>query len=771
MRRNGVDPEHEDLQSEGGGGTIDQCKLLEEALFYVKEHSYYMHQALEAEDLGEALKRAINIVSELRTSSLTPTHYYELYMKVFNELQMLSDFIGNDKKRGMSLVKLYENVQQCCFILPRMYLLIMAGSHRIRANSSLSNEILKDITELCRGIQHPVRGLFLRYFLVQMCKDSFPDVVLKNREGTIQSFEFLLLNFKESVRLWVRMNSGSVNLIDQRRKNKERTELGLLVGSNLVRMAQLDGLDAEFYTELALPRILEVVGEVKDMLAKKYVLDCLIQAFSDEYHLKSLQVLLKTISASILSDDCIKVLTNLMKRLSQYFVISDDTTPDAVPGDLFEIFQEHLNEIDLQKGISMKAFLELHTSFLEFTSTVYPGIIEHIEEIIKNVRTCVNKYMEDEGEIGDDTLDSFIMLHTIPLQTLGLRSLKIFENSWMKEFMPKHKHADFSRAIVDAMVQYKVYIHDADDLQTVFEFDCPFFAGAHGQEFASPEEERYVSRFIHMIRANDVFEQFSLYQALFDRMTSNKPFRHHKAVQTLMMASLKLIYRLFDSTGETTPSSKVTSFEETKAHIMDILKFFSDMAHLIELVHPQDAFKLLSLAAVTVNELSNMLKLDSKDSSDYDEFGAVCYDFIARACIIFEELLFQSNQQLCCLRYMLSLFCSKVTMLSDGQYREMANRLSKYPLGLLKLEHKLSGLAHIGVCFSNNRDTDRVRWVLEKALRVAESYRFESYANLVTYMKPVLALSGQYGGSPDLAEPIDAIDRYLQNASAYYTSA
>ena len=38
------------------------------------------------------------------------------------------------------------------------------------------NEILKDTHELCKGVQHPIRVLFLRYYLSQMAKTE-PRVV------------------------------------------------------------------------------------------------------------------------------------------------------------------------------------------------------------------------------------------------------------------------------------------------------------------------------------------------------------------------------------------------------------------------------------------------------------------------------------------------------------------------------------------------------------------------------------------------------------------
>ena len=38
-----------------------------------------------------------------------------------------------------------------------------------------SKIILRDLVEMCRGVQHPLRGLFLRNYLLQCTKSLLPD--------------------------------------------------------------------------------------------------------------------------------------------------------------------------------------------------------------------------------------------------------------------------------------------------------------------------------------------------------------------------------------------------------------------------------------------------------------------------------------------------------------------------------------------------------------------------------------------------------------------
>ena len=48
------------------------------------------------------------------------------------------------------------------------YLLCTVGSCFIRSKEAHAKDILKDLVEMCKGVQHPTRGLFLRSYLCQV---------------------------------------------------------------------------------------------------------------------------------------------------------------------------------------------------------------------------------------------------------------------------------------------------------------------------------------------------------------------------------------------------------------------------------------------------------------------------------------------------------------------------------------------------------------------------------------------------------------------------
>ncbi len=90
------------------------------------------------------------------------------------------------------------------------------------------------------------------------------------------SVYFVLQNFIEMNKLWVRLQHQGHSK-DRAIREQERRELRLLVGSNLVRLSQLDDTTLEIYKETILPNVLEEVVACKDVIAQEYLLDVIIQ--------------------------------------------------------------------------------------------------------------------------------------------------------------------------------------------------------------------------------------------------------------------------------------------------------------------------------------------------------------------------------------------------------------------------------------------------------------------------------------------------------------
>ena len=208
-------------------------------------------------------------------------------MMVFDELALLESHFIEEQRKGRKMADLYESVQHAGSVIPRLYLLVTVGAAYVKTKEAAVKLILSDLLDMVKGVQQPTRGLFLRYYLLKMMKDILPDKgnEYEGEGGDVNdSIEFILQNMSEMNRLWVRLQHLSSHK-DREQREVERNELRVTVGENIIRLSSLEGVTYDIYKQIVLPRILDIVVVCKDTLAQQYLMECVIQAFPDEYHL------------------------------------------------------------------------------------------------------------------------------------------------------------------------------------------------------------------------------------------------------------------------------------------------------------------------------------------------------------------------------------------------------------------------------------------------------------------------------------------------------
>ena len=95
----------------------EQDKLLDEALGIVKVQAFQMKRCLDKSKLMDGLKHASTMLSELRTSLLSPKSYYELYMSTCDELRHLEHYLLEEFQKGrkvrISFKPLNNDIMTC----------------------------------------------------------------------------------------------------------------------------------------------------------------------------------------------------------------------------------------------------------------------------------------------------------------------------------------------------------------------------------------------------------------------------------------------------------------------------------------------------------------------------------------------------------------------------------------------------------------------------------------------------------------------------------
>lgn len=516
-----------------------QQRLLTDATRKVQEHAYYMKQAMEQKNLPVVLDRAAHMVGELggpphgaqhHTSStsssgpsntgvsakMNPKIYYELYMRALEEMPTFEDYLLNlvkqpvptdqiqivDAAHGSTLRRdpytmreLYDCTQFCPRVVSRLYLQISAGSALIRSGEVSAKWVINDLAQAVRCEQNPIRGLFMRNFLLTALRDKLPDtpapppgapslqtiqseetlesdkresqsVAGEHDAGTVKdSYEFVLNNFMEMNKLWVRLQHlpGEGKSKDVRkRRERERNDLRILVGTNLVRLSQLECVTSKIYGEVILPQILEHIVVSGDPLSQAYLMDCLVQVFPDEYHIETLPILLNVCPRLRDKVNIRTILQGLMDRLANYLAeeeLLDESDTNqvkkALARDSFGLFEECVQKVYNARGpkLTSREVIRLQTALLQFSIKCYPGNMSQISQClgvcVSALRQANASYEAPEGTVANVPEDKIVIkpldeisvaelekLLSIPLDSLALRVLKLAHYSELLAFLP-----------------------------------------------------------------------------------------------------------------------------------------------------------------------------------------------------------------------------------------------------------------------------------------------------------------------------------------------
>ncbi|KAG7397409.1 Vacuolar protein sorting-associated protein 35 [Phytophthora boehmeriae] len=304
----------------GSGFVLDEQgeqDLLREALQTVRDQGFRMQRAIDCADQPAVLNHAAEVLRELRTSLLAD-------MQVLDELRHFESYVEDQQQAGASIRALYERVQSSGNVLPRLYLLVAVGAVYIKSLEAPAHDVLTDLVEMTKGVQYPLRGLFLRHYLSLSVRDKLPDsgsIYEQSGGGSVgDAINFLLQNLRETNQLWIRLQHQKIGGSRPKAvREKERMELRLLVGASLVRLSQMEGVTPSVYVEQVLPRLLnEVVLGCKDCMAQQYLLDCIIQVFPDEFHLQNLERFLAVLAKLQPDVDISLILTALLDRLTKF---------------------------------------------------------------------------------------------------------------------------------------------------------------------------------------------------------------------------------------------------------------------------------------------------------------------------------------------------------------------------------------------------------------------------------------------------------------------
>ncbi|GMH03284.1 hypothetical protein Nepgr_005123 [Nepenthes gracilis] len=693
-------------------GIENEERWLAEGIAGVQHNAFYMHRALDSNNLREALKYSAQMLSELRTSKLSPHKYYELYMRAFDELRRIEMFFKDESRHGVLVVDLYELVQHAGNILPRLYLLCTVGSVYIKTKEAPAKDILKDLVEMCRGVQHPIRGLFLRSYLCQVTRDKIPDIG-SDYEGdgdtVMDAVDFVLQNFTEMNKLWVRMqHQGPVQV--KEKGEKERSELRDLVGKNLHILSQIEGVDLEMYRDTVLPRVLEQVVNCKDELAQHYLMDCVIQVFPDEYHLQTLDILLAACPQLQPTVDIKTVLSQLMERLSNYAASSTEVLPEFLQVEAFAKLSNAIGKvIEAQVDMSIVGAITLYTSLLTFTLRVHPDRLDYVDQVLG---ACV-KILSGNPKLEDSkSTKEVVALLSAPLEKYNdaVTALTLSNYPCVMDYLDNETKKVMAMLIIQNILKNNTCISTSDQVEALFELikglikDIDGTAVCELDEEDFKEEQNFVARLIHMLYNDEPDEMFKIICTVRKHIMTGGPTRLPFTVPPLIFSALKLVRLVQGQDGEAVG-------EEVPATPKKIFQLVNQTIEALSCVpSPDVALRLYLLCAEAANDC---------------DLEPIAYEFFTQAFILYEEEIADSKAQFTAIHFIIGTL-QRMSVFGIENRDTLTHKATGYSAKLLKKPDQCRAVYACSHLFwvddpDGVKDGERVLLCLKRSLRIANA--------------------------------------------------
>lgn len=705
----------------------DQDIELEKCFIRVKEVSDDIHTAINNNDLPLLLNKAYIMLSELRTSSLNPKYYNKLYNEIYDEMQFVQNFIKNSIYSGRKPKRLYEATQQASLLIPRLFLQIVTGVVYIETEPRMCCDIMFDLIQMIKGVQHPIRGFFIRYFLLKTIKDVLPDKGNKYESSNISfedSLSFLFENLEEMNTLWIRIVNDPIHLKSPIQvTNKERLDVKHLIAENIIKIASMKGMSFDIYTKVVLPRMKDIIINCKDSISQHFLLECLVTSFPIKYSLMSVGKIVDIISKMVTEVDTKSLYILIMDKLLKF--IKEENISNDLSTSIYTIIRANVNST-IEKGGEKAKMIELFLSYMKFTLHYCP-LNERMNDIHHILTCCLSSLNKSNAKLPKEGLKNLNAL----LVSLFEAKIKMFH---LEEF-PKimfnlnynHRSA-LSLLIIDYIIKgieildtKEKLLHVISLIRTLIE-DSP--DADEFDEYQFEYEQSNVGRMIYMLKEKNPYELFHLYIEM-SKLLAKGGFKRQRytlpcLVNNIMLLCYKVSY-LYKNTNVNSNGTGIhkdfiesidISFIKNEEELNDFMRkgycLINQLITGLSNEYPQLALNLLLTVALNIHSIK-----------DNHIFNDIIESFLSSVLLLFKEGKFSPEVSTELLNYIMSSL-SMFSSLDKNYLSVILSLIESYITETSNKEIQCTQYINLSyLYFSLFNDRDKIILYLDKAVEVA----------------------------------------------------
>lgn len=640
-----------------------------------------------------------------------------LDMAISDELRHLELYLVDEFQKGKKVSDLYELVQYAGNIIPRLYLLVTVGTVYIKAKNIPTKDILKDLVEMCRGVQHPLRGLFLRNYLLQSIKRDLPEDTVETKHGSVDdSIDFVLLNFSEMNKLWVRMQHQGHSR-NKGQREKERRELRILVGTNLVRLSSLEGVLPDTYSTKILPSILEQIVVCKDAIAQEYLMECIIQVFPDEMHLKTLSAFLDACGQLEAKVNVKNIIIALIDRLAA-FALRDDAAGIPEEMNLFEIFSEQVEKVvKMRSSMPTEDCIALQVSLANLAIKCYGDKLEYVNKVLVDTAEILTTKEEKAMDHGNQATRELVKLLKTCMDDYDTIATALSLEQFVKmfAFFGYDLRQEMALHALQNVTEKATSLTDVTEVETFLQVIGPAITDQEDQPSEAAdaedflEEQSLVGRFVTLLEAETLDMQYQMISLTKKQLSGGGAERLKFTMPALVFKAFKLAQK-YAEVGEEDPV--------WEKKLKKIFTFCHQIISGLAKAEFHDlALRLFLQAALTANTV------------EFESTESIAYEFWTQAITLYEEEISESVAQIAAITLMIGTL-ETMSCFGDDNYTALATKCAIMSSKLVKKPDQAGGVClctHLFwscVTLENKelaKDGKQVQKCLKKATKVAKS--------------------------------------------------
>ena len=421
-------------------------------------------------------------------------------------------------------------------------------------------------------------------------------------------------------------------------------------------------------------------------------MDSVIQVFTDEFHLNTLEQLLNACTDLHNSVDVKTIFITLMDRLANYAVIQPEEIKktDRQVG-VFALLKKYINKVLEESGVNieLKKLMDMEVAFLRFVVKAYLKNVDYVNQILE-IGTKILQ-LQSSKSITEECVNSVAKLLIIPLESLSIQVFNLAHFNSLIQYLTLPMLKTLAKRILLSVVNCKYVIESSDLLQRILVFLKNFFDDSTSEEELRDDpyefitSHTYLAKFIYLIRCKDPMLHFQAIVLVYRTFEDSGILRLQYIVPSVVNAVYSLINELSGEKQSINEEKELTGTPsgpiESKLFVVKVFQFVYQTIDGISQTYPELAIQLLLQGVLMMNEVV-------VPGTDAEETG---YQFASQALVIHQDELANTEAKFKTITLIIGTL-QKTTFFSPDNYETLITNAAQYCAKLLKRQDQCKAL-------------------------------------------------------------------------------